>query len=236
MKNIFKDTKNFFVNWKEERENERILRAKGLIITEMRICTSKKEEEYIKAHIFIEDKKMFFLSKRVVECNSILCDVLGNVYRIVTANYEQNKFLDDKVTLICNYDSYIPQNDFRKSVSQVANITQSISGMSFNNVENVHLDINQIGKIEQSISINQLVDSADEEMKYRFKPISNRELFISIIKEIISGKRTIEDLEDKVIQKVLKQASGLLKTLLDLLLKKLRNNVEQENRTKELVA
>ena len=223
MSNVFKGTKQFFGSLLDERANKRIYHEKNLILTDLRICTSQKENEYITSHVVNDEKKMYFLSRRIIECNSILVDAFGNLFRIVSASHEQNKFLDGRVTLVCSYEFFVPQNEFRKNVNQIAYISQTISGLNFQNVENVHLDINQVGKIEQNISLPQLIDSAEEEMKYRFKPISNRESFIMIINEIVSGKRTIEDLKDKVVQGTLKQTSGLLKSLLDLLIKKLKN-------------
>ena len=71
--------------------------------------------------------------------------------------------------------------------------------------------------------MEQLIDSAEEEMKYRFKPIRDREAFLVIIKEIASCVRSVDDLKTKIVQGVLKQSSGILKTLLELLIKRIES-------------
>lgn len=230
MANILTNFKDSVVFLKEEHDNEKLLKQKNVILTDMRICTAAKESVYIKAHINSDEKKMYFLSKRIVESGSILSDAFGNIYKINNPFHGNNELLDNKVTTICSFDYFVPQNEFRKSYYQVANITQTISNMSFQNIENLTLDLSQIAKIEQSITVEQLVDSAEEEMKYRYKPISGKEAFIAIINEIISSKRSINDLKEKAVQAVLKQASGLLQTLLNLLIKKIKSKIESEQK------
>lgn len=221
MANIIEKGLNKVTGVYDEIANEKALKSKHIIITEMRLCTSPKDNTYFKAHINKELKKMYFLSKRPVECGSVLCDELGNVYQIVDSSYEINELLDSgKITTISKYEKYVFQNPFRQKINQIANVEQTISGITIHNEGELHLTIEQQSTIEQNITVQELIESANEEIKYRFKPIKSAKEVLGLISDVANCVKSVAELKNSLVSNVLKQASGILKTIFEMLIKK----------------
>ena len=234
MANIFEKGLNKVTDTYDEVVNEKTLKSKSIIVTEMRLCTSAKDNTYFKAHINKELKKMYFLSKRPVECGSILCDELGNVYQIVDSSYEVNELLDNgKITTISEYEKYTFQNPFRQKINQIASVKQTISGITIHNEGELHLSFEQQSVIEQNITVQELIESADEEIKYRFKPIKSAKEVLGLISDVANCVKSIADLKSSLVSNVVKQASGILKTILEMLIKKVEKEALAKSSTKD---
>lgn len=228
MASILDKTKNIVSGVFDEVANAKIYKEKNLIVTEMRKCTSQNDNDYVKAHINKENKKMYFLSRRIIEVGTILCDEYGNLYQITESGPEVNTLLGEgKITTICSFIAYVPQNPFRTTINQAATVNQTISGLTFHNEGELHLTFEQKSNIEQNITIQQTIDSAEEEMRYRYKPIKDAREFISLINEILNGAKSVLELKGAMVAGVLKQASGVLKIVLDSLIKKVENEAQK---------
>lgn len=229
--NSIKDAAN---NKLAEIKNEVFLKKKGYVLNEYRVCNGPKESLYIKAVQNDEEKRLFFLSERIIEANSVLVDQFQNTYLIKKSYHDKNNLLSEGenvvITTISEFDPYIPNNPIRNAFSQQASITQTVGGLS--NIQNsgtINLTIEQKATIEQTLNASQLFESVESEATYRFKPVSNLEVVIKLLKDILNGQEVIGRLEDKIIKELVNQATGLLKDALLILIKKIKENVSSNN-------
>jgi len=228
IKKVFENIKDDLTNSVQERKNIKILEAKGIIITDFRICNGSKQDLYVSGNIDTSVKKIFFASRRTIEIGTILVDKLLNLYQIKASTYDKNRLFDeDVVTTICDYDLYVPNNPARNVINQSANIFQGFSDNSFNNIGTLVLNVEQKATIEQSISIAQMVETVEDEAKYRYDPVKNIFSFLELINKILKGIETIDKLEDKLVQGILKETSSFLKDMILMLIKNIKKKADE---------
>lgn len=142
-------------------------------------------------------------------------------------------FSENVVTTICEYEPYIPNNPVRNSINQNANIAQRFNDNSFANIGTLVLNVEQKATIEQSISVSQMLETIEDETKYRYNPIKNISSFLELLNNIVKGLETIDKLDDKIIQGVLKEASGFLRDIILMLIKNIKNKTDETGHYKE---
>ena len=89
------------------------------------------------------------------------------------------------------------------------------------------LNVEQKATIEQSISIAQMVETVEDEAKYRYNPVKNIFSFLELINKILKGIETIDKLEDKLVQGILKETSSFLKDMILMLIKNIKNKADE---------
>ena len=217
-----------------EKKNVKLLKDKGIVITNFRVCNAPKDNIFVDGHINAEEGKIYFASDRTIEINSILVDRYLNLYRITASVLGKNQLFDgDIVTTICDYVPFVPSNPVRNVVKQNATISQAFSKNSFDNIGTLVLNVEQKASIEQSISISQMVETVEDEVKYRYSPIKNASPFLGLISEILKGIKTIDELQNKVVQSVLKETSSFLKDVIEMLIKKIKSKSDESGYYKE---
>lgn len=223
MPSILGSIKDNITNKIDDTINVRELKKSKNIITELRVCNGKKENSYVNACIDRNNKKIYFTSKQQIGVGFVLVDSLLNLYKITSSCFERNPLLsNDTTTTICEYVVFAPTNPVRIFI-QTAEINQNISNLNFENITGpVVLNFDQKAKIEQSLTLNQLAETARDENRYTFKPIKDLEQFISLIENIVNGINALDSLEEKIIKNIVNQATGFLKDIIEMILKKVR--------------
>ena len=61
------------------------------------------------------------------------------------------------------------------------------------------VDVEQQATIEQSINVYEMVETIEDETKYRYDPVNNVLLFLELINKILKGLETIDKLEDRLV-------------------------------------
>ena len=224
---------SIFSNFKEnidmsinEKKNKKYLIENGYVVNDYRVCSASNDSLYIPAYMDKKSKKIYFLSERIVENGCILVDEFQNTYIISNPNHEVNNIIKgDKptITTIADYSIFTPDDVIRNSFTQQATINQTVNGL--NNIQNsgtIVLNVDQRAKIEQTATVEQLMDAAEVEAKYRFKPLKDQDTLFSLLRDIVKGLKGIDALEDKIIKAIIDEATGLLKEAIDLLIKKIR--------------
>ena len=218
----------------QEHKNIKVLESKGTIITDFRICNGSKQDLYVSGHIEANEKKIYFASQRTIVIGSILVDKLLNIYQVKVSTFAKNKLFDgDVITTICDYDLFIPNNPARNVINQNASILQGFSDNSFSNIGTFVLNVEQKATIEQSISIIQMLETVEDEAKYRYDPVKNISSFLELVNKILKGLETIEKLESKLIQGVLKETSSFLKEMILMLIKGIKSKDDGTGHYKE---
>lgn len=228
------DLKDGVVDSFAERKNLKSLESKGQIVTDFRICNASREDLYVSGCISAAEKKIYFASQRKIEIGSILVDKFLNLYQISASILAKNKlFEEETITTICDFVPYIPSNPARNVIKQNANIDQAFANNTFSNIGTLILTVDQMASIEQTITVNQMAETVQDEMKYRYDPIKNTTSFILLINEILKGLKTIDELENKVVQGVLKEASSFLKDMIEMLIKNIRKKADDDGHYEE---
>lgn len=237
MAGLFKkigDIKESVVDSFQERKNIKTLESNGVIITDFRICNGAKQDLYVSAHVDVNEKKLYFASQRTIENGAILVDKLLNLYQVKASTYGKNKlFNEDVITTICDYESFVPNNPARNVISQSTSVMQGFSDNSFSNIGTLVLNVEQKATIEQSISVNQMAETVEDEAKYRYDPVKNISSFLELVNKILKGLETIDKLEDKLAQSVLKETSSFLKDMILMLIKNIKNKADETGHCKE---
>ena len=199
-------------------------KIKKVVITKLRFCNTGDKSDFVESYINNENKKIIFLGKYQVKPGYIFVDQFENHYQIIDSKIENVSIKDDIqfVTTVCSFNIYFLSNPFRSHINQSANIDQTIRDFKFENIQVLNLTFNQRAEISQKITLQELIDSAYEENKYLFKPLSNLDSLISLVKEVTNCARELNELENKIIDSVLKEAKGLIRDMAELLISKIR--------------
>lgn len=237
MAGLFKkivDIKESVTDSFQERKNIKTLESNGVIITDFRICNGAKQDLYVSAHVDASEKKLYFASQRTIENGAILVDKLLNLYQVKASTYGKNKlFSEEEITTICDYELFAPNNPARNVIIQSTSVMQGFSDNSFSNIGTLVLNVEQKATIEQSISIYQMAETVEDEAKYRYDPVKNISSFLELVNKIIKGLETIDKLEEKFVQSILKETSSFLKDMVEMLIKNIRKKTDGDGYYKE---
>lgn len=198
---------------------------KKVATTKLRFCNTGDVSDFLESCVDQNNKKIIFLAKYQVKPGYVFVDQFENLYQIVNSKIETVSISNDIeiTTVVCDYVEYALSNPFRNYMNQNAKISQTISDLQFENIQNLTLNFEQKAEITQNMSLVDLIDSANEENKYLFKPVSNLDSLIQLAKEIANCARELNELENKIINSVLKETKGLIHDIAELIVRKIKN-------------
>lgn len=226
---FFNNLKEDATNWNDERKNIKLLQDNGHNVLDLRVCNAPKDNVFFYGCVNKEERKILFASKKPVEIDCVLVDKFQHLYKVVDSNYETNElFEEETTTTVSKYVPFIPNNPVRNSLSQNAEIVQQLNGNHFENIQNLVLNIEQKAKIEQSISVTEMYETVEDELKYRYEPVKGKVEFLALLAEIIKGTASIEGFQSKIVESVLKQSSSFLKDIIELLIKTIKKSVDEK--------